>query len=175
MSIKMPNNLLGIFPITHNKKRRKLGNLLIILATASFFGWVLVNTGIANQLTDAILSISTNKYIVLTLLVLALLIIGCGLDVIAMVFIFVPVMLPLVEKIGLDPYHFSAVFVLCMGIALLTPPVGIILFMISDMSEAPLLKVIKEVVPFLLVQIAVLAAVMYIPAISTWLPELLFN
>lgn len=152
-----------------------VGNLLIILATASFFGWVLVNTGIANQLTDVILSISTNKYMVLTLLVLALLIIGCGLDVIAMIFIFVPVMLPLVERIGLDPYHFSAVFVLCMGIALLTPPVGIILFMISDMSEAPLLKVIKEIVPFLLVQIAVLAAVMYIPAISTWLPNLLFN
>jgi len=69
----------------------------------------------------------------------------------------------------------TVVDVLCMGIALLTPPVGIILFMISDMSEAPLLKVIKEVVPFLLVEIAVLAAVMYIPAISTWLPELLFN
>ena len=97
--------------------------------------------------------------------------IGCGLDVIAMVFIFVPVMIPLVETLGIDPYHFSAIFVLCMGIALLTPPVGIILFMISDMSGAPLLNVIKEVFPFLLVQFGVLAAVMYIPAISTWLPE----
>ena len=151
-----------------------VGNLLIILASASFFGWVLVNTGVANQLTDFILSISTNKYVVLTLLVAALLLIGCGLDVIAMVFIFVPVMIPLVETLGIDPYHFSAIFVLCMGIALLTPPVGIILFMISDMSGASLLNVIKEVFPFLLVQFGVLAAVMYIPAISTWLPDLLF-
>ena len=84
-------------------------------------------------------------------------------------------MLPLIERIGLDPFHFSAVFVLCMGIALLTPPVGIILFMISDMSEAPLLKVIQEIIPFLLVEVAVLAVVMYIPAMSTWLPNLLFK
>jgi C4-dicarboxylate transporter DctM subunit len=152
---------------------RAVSNLLIVLASAGFFGYVVLNTGVGAKLVELILSISSDKYLVLTLLVAFLLIIGCGLDVIAMIFIFVPVMLPLVEKVGLDPYHFSAVFVLTLGIALLTPPVGVLLYLVSDMSKAPLVGVIKESMPFILVEIAVLATVTYIPVLSTWLPSLL--
>lgn len=164
----------GTFWQTLKESALSVGNVLIIVTTASFFGYVLVNTGAANQLVDLVLSISTNKYVVLTIVVVALLIIGCALDVVAMVFIFVPVLFPLVETVGVDPFHFAAIFVLCMGIALITPPVGIILFMISDMSEAPLDAVIKEILPFLLVEFIVLAAVTYIPAISLWLPNAFF-
>jgi len=105
------------------------------------------------------------------MLVIFLLILGCLLDVIAMIFILVPVMYPLVAKVGIDPYHYSAVFVLTLGIALLTPPVGILLYIVSGMAEAPILKVIKELVPFLLVEVAVLILVTYVPALSTWLPS----
>ena len=164
----------GTFWQTLKESALSVGNVLIIVTTASFFGYVLVNTGAANQLVDLVLSISTNKYVVLTIVVVALLIIGCALDVVAMVFIFVPVLFPLVETVGVDPFHFAAIFVLCMGIALITPPVGIILFMISDMSEAPLDAVIKEILPFLLVEFIVLAAVTYVPAISLWLPNAFF-
>jgi TRAP-type C4-dicarboxylate transport system permease large subunit len=122
---------------------------------------------------EAILSYSTNAYVVLTLLVIFLLIIGCGLDVLAIIFIFVPVMYPLVAKVGIDPYHFSAVFVLSLGIALLTPPVGVLLYLVSDMAEAPLVRVIKELVPFILVETAVMLLVTYVPILSTWLPNLL--
>jgi C4-dicarboxylate transporter, DctM subunit len=152
---------------------RGVSNLLIVLASAGFFGYVVLNTGVGAKLVELILSISSDKYMVLTLLVAFLLIIGCGLDVIAMIFIFVPVMLPLVEKVGLDPYHFSAVFVLTLGIALLTPPVGVLLYLVSDMSKAPLVGVIKESIPFILVEIGVLVVVTYIPILSTWLPSLL--
>jgi tripartite ATP-independent transporter DctM subunit len=152
---------------------RGVANLLIVLASAGFFGYVVLNTGVGGKLVDLILSISSDKYVVLTLLVSFLLIIGCGLDVIAMIFIFVPVMLPLVEKVGLDPYHFSAVFVLTLGIALLTPPVGVLLYLVSDMAESPLVRVIKELFPFILVEIGVLVVVTYIPILSTWLPSLL--
>jgi C4-dicarboxylate transporter DctM subunit len=152
---------------------KSVSNLLIILASAGFFGYVVLNTGVGEKLVALILSISTDKYVVLTLLVVFLLIIGCGMDVIAMIFIFVPVMLPLVEKVGLDPYHFSAVFVLTLGIALLTPPVGVLLYLVSDMAEAPLVRVIKELVPFILVEIGVLLLVTYVPVLSTWLPNLL--
>jgi C4-dicarboxylate transporter DctM subunit len=150
-----------------------VSNLLIILASAGFFGYVVLNTGVGEKLVALILSISTDKYVVLTLLVVFLLVIGCGMDVIAMIFIFVPVMLPLVERVGLDPYHFSAVFVLTLGIALLTPPVGVLLYLVSDMAEAPLVRVIKELVPFILVEITVLLLVTYVPVLSTWLPNLL--
>jgi len=161
------------FWTTIKETSKGVANLLIILASAGFFSWVVMNTGLGGQLVDTILGISTNKFAVLTLLVIFLLIIGCLLDVIAMIFILVPVMYPLVAKVGLDPFHYSAVFVLTLGIALLTPPVGILLYIVSGMAEAPLLDVIRELVPFLLIEIAVLLLVTYVPALSTWLPRLL--
>ena len=150
-----------------------VANLLIILASAGFFGYVVMNTGVGEKLVELILSISTDKYMVLTMLVIFLLVVGCGLDVIAIIFIFVPVMYPLVDKVGLDPYHYSAVFVLALGIALLTPPVGVLLFLVADMSEAPLVQVMRELIPFILVEVAVLLLVTYVPVLSTWLPALL--
>ena len=151
------------------------GNLLILLAPASFFSYVVLNTGMGEQLVEFITSMTTNRYAVLSLVVLFLLIIGCGLDTLAMLFIFVPVLFPAVTAVGVDPLHFAAVFVLCLGIALLTPPVGIVLFMVTDISQSPLTEVIRETIPFFLVQILVLALVTYLPFLSTWLPGLLMN
>lgn len=158
---------------TIQETSRGVANLLIVLASAGFFAWVVMNTGLGAQLVNTILGVSTNKFAVLTMLVLFLLFIGCLLDVIAMIFILVPVMYPLVAKAGLDPYHYSAVFVLTLGIALLTPPVGILLYLSSGMAEAPLLDVIREVVPFLIIEVIVLALVTYVPVLSTWLPSVL--
>ncbi len=85
-----------------------------------------------------------------------------------MIFIFVPVLFPVIEAVGISPFHFAAVvYVLCLGIALLTPPIGIILFMVTDMSKLPLTEVIKETIPFFLVQLIVLALVAYLPFLST--------
>jgi len=154
---------------------QSVSNLLMIIATAGFFGWVMVNTGVGDQLVNLILSISTNKFVVLTLLIIFLLAIGCVLDVLAMIFIFIPVMIPLVEKVGIDPFHFSAVFVLALGIALLTPPMGLILYLVKDMADASLADVLKETFPFLIVQFAVLLLVAYVPVLSTWLPSLLLK
>jgi TRAP-type C4-dicarboxylate transport system permease large subunit len=122
---------------------------------------------------DLITSITTNPHAVMLLVILFLLIIGCALDTLGMIFIFVPVLFPLTEAVGIDPLHFAPVFVLCLGIALLTPPVGIILFMVTNISKAPLTEVIRETLPFFLVQIVVLALVAYLPFLSTWLPGLL--
>jgi C4-dicarboxylate transporter DctM subunit len=152
---------------------QSVSNLLMIIATAGFFGWVMVNTGVGDNLVDLILSVSTNKFVVLTLLIVFLLLIGCVLDVLAMVFIFTPVMIPLVQKVGIDPFHFSAVFVLTLGIALLTPPMGLILYLVKDMSESTLSDVLRETFPLLAVQFIVLLLVAYVPFLSTWLPGLL--
>lgn len=146
------------------------GNLLILLAPASFFSWVVLNTGMGDQLVDVIGAISTDLQTVMLLVIVFLLIIGCGLDTLGMVFIFLPVLFPAVEAIGIDPLHFAPVFVLCLGIALLTPPVGIILFMVTNMSGAPLTAVIRESLPFFLIQLIILALVAYLPFLSTWLP-----
>jgi C4-dicarboxylate transporter DctM subunit len=150
-----------------------VSNILVIVASAGFFGYVVMNTGVGDQLVSLILSISTERWMVLTLLVIFLLIIGCGLDVLAIIFVFVPVMYPLIQKVGINPYHFSAVFVLSLGIALLTPPVGVLLYLASDMAEASMIRVIRELIPFLLVEVGVMLLVTYVPALSTWLPSLL--
>ena len=154
---------------------KSAGSLLILLAPASFFSWVVLNTGMGGQVVELITSITTNRYAVITLIVVFMLIIGCGLDTLAMVFIFVPVLFPAAAAVGIDPFHFAAVFVLCLGIALLTPPIGIILFMVTDISKAPLTKVIKETIPFFFIQLLVLALVTYLPLLSTWLPGLLLK
>ena len=164
---------LGNFWAMAKETAKGVSNLLIILAAAGFFGYVVMNTGVGDQLVALILSISTNKWMVLSMLVVFLFIIGCGMDVLAIIFIFVPVLYPLTHKVGIDPYHFSAVFVLSLGIALLTPPVGVLLYLAADMAEAPLFGVIKELTPFLLVEVAVMLLVTYVPILSTWLPSLM--
>ncbi len=149
------------------------GTLLILIAPASFFSWVVVTTGVGHDLVELITSITTNPQLVMLLVIVFLLIIGCALDTIGMIFIFVPVLFPLIEAVGIDPLHFAPVFVLCLGIALLTPPVGIILFMVSNMAKAPLIDVIREITPFFIAQLVVLGLVAYVPFLSTWLPSLM--
>ena len=151
------------------------GTLLILIAPASFFSWVVLTTGMGHALVELITSITTDRNLVLLLVILFLLLIGCALDTVGMIFIFVPVLFPLIEAVGIDPLHFAPVFVLCLGIALLTPPVGIILFMVTNMSRAPLTEVIREITPFFVAQLVVLFAVAYLPFLSTWLPSLLAN
>lgn len=151
------------------------GTLLILIAPASFFSWVVLTTGMGKDLVDLITSFTTNPHLVMLLLIVFLLVIGCALDTVGMIFIFVPVLFPLVEAVGINPLHFAPVFVLCLGIALLTPPVGIILFMVTNMSEAPLVEVIREVTPFFIAQLVVLGLVAYVPFLSTWLPGLMSN
>ena len=151
------------------------GTLLILIAPASFFSWVVLTTGMGHQLVELITSITTNPHLVMLLVIVFLLIIGCALDTVGMIFIFVPVLFPLIQAVGIDPLHFAPVFVLCLGIALLTPPVGVILFMVTNMSSAPLTEVIREIIPFFFAQLAVLALVAYVPFLSTWLPGLASN
>lgn len=151
------------------------GTLLILIAPASFFSWVVVTTGMGQDLVDVITSITVNPQMVMFLVIVFLLLIGCALDTVGMIFIFVPVLFPLIEAVGIDPLHFAPVFTLCLGIALLTPPVGIILFMVSNMSNAPLTEVIREIAPFFIVQLVVLGLVAYVPFLSTWLPGLASN
>ena len=151
------------------------GTLLILIAPASFFSWVVITTGMGHDLVELITSITTNPHLVMLLIIVFLLIIGCALDTVGMIFIFVPVLFPLIEAVGIEPLHFAPVFVLCLGIALLTPPVGIILFMVSNMSGAPLTEVIREILPFFIAQFLVLGLVAYVPILSTWLPGLMSN
>ncbi|MDI1245820.1 MAG: TRAP transporter large permease subunit, partial [Rhodoferax sp.] len=121
------------------------------------------------------LSISTNKYVIIILINVLLLIVGMFMETIAALIILFPPLLAVAVGVGIDPIHFATFAVLNLMIGLTTPPVGICLFVCANIAKAPLSSVIKEVLPFLAGNLVVLMLVSFIPQLSLWLPNMLFG
>ena len=149
--------------------------ILALVGTANVFGWILVSEHIPQMIADSVLSITTNKFLVILLINIVLLIVGMFMETIAaLIILFVP-MLTLAQSVGIDPLHFSVFAVLNLMIGLTTPPVGICMFVCANIARLPLGPVIRALVPYLITNIIVLLLVSYIPAISTYLPSLMGN
>lgn len=151
------------------------GTILIIIATIGIFCWIIANMGLGEVLVRFFLSISTNKWVILGILNIFFLIWGCVLDPVTSMVILVPIFIPLVQQVGIDLVHFGLVVVMNLMIGLVTPPVGILLFLTTSMAQVRLEKVIKEMVPFLIALLLVLVICTYIPGIVMWLPNLLIK
>lgn len=149
--------------------------ILALVGTANVFGWILVSEHIPQMIAESVLSITTNKFLVILLINVVLLIVGMFMETIAaLIILFVP-MLTLAQSVGVDPLHFSVFAVLNLMIGLTTPPVGICMFVCANIARLPLGPVIRALVPYLITNIIVLLLVSYIPAISTYLPSLMGN
>ena len=147
--------------------------ILVLVGTANVFGWILVSERIPQTIAAAVLSITDNKYLVILLINLILLFVGMFMETIAaLIILFVP-LLALAQGVGVDPLHFAVFAVLNLMIGLSTPPVGVCLFICANIARLPLGPVVKALVPYLITNIGVLLLVSYIPAISTWLPDLI--
>jgi C4-dicarboxylate transporter, DctM subunit len=147
--------------------------ILALVGTANVFGWILVSERIPQMIADSVLSITTNKFLVILLINVVLLIVGMFMETIAaLIILFVP-LLTLAQGVGIDPLHFAVFAVLNLMIGLTTPPVGVCMFVCANIARLPLAPVIRALVPYLLTNIFVLLLVSYIPAISTWLPSLM--
>ena len=149
--------------------------LLALVGIASVFGWIMANEEIPQTIAKGMLAISTNKYVVILLINILLLIVGMFMETIAALIILFPPLLAVATGVGIDPIHFATFAVLNLMIGLTTPPVGICLFVCANIGKTPLSAVIKEVFPFLVGNIGVLFLVSYIPQLSLWLPNLLFG
>lgn len=147
--------------------------IMILVAFANVFAWILASEQIPQMIADGILSITTNKILVILLINLLLLFVGTFMETIAALIILFPVLLPVATSVGIDPIQFGVIAVLNLVIGLTTPPVGVCLFVASSIGNVSLTKISKAVLPFLLVSLAVLMLVSYVPAISLWLPSLL--
>lgn len=148
-----------------------LSIVLILIATSAVFGNCLTMLHIPDLAAKAITSISTNKYVVIMLLNIILLLLGCIMDMAPIILIATPILLPVAMNVcGLDPIQFGIMMVLNCGIGLLTPPVGAVLFIGSAVGKTPIEKVVKATLPFYLCMIVALMLVSYIPAISLILP-----
>ena len=145
--------------------------VFFLVACSSIVSWILTSTMAPAHMATSLRSLTSNPLVFLLLVNIGLLIAGCLLDNIAIMIMAAPILAPIAVQYGIDPLHFGFVFVLNSVIGLLTPPVGAVLFTVCGIAKAPLEKVALESFPFLLWQIAVLAAVTYVPFIATGLPQ----
>ncbi|MCZ0733081.1 TRAP transporter large permease [Phreatobacter sp. AB_2022a] len=145
--------------------------VLLIVAAASLFGWVLTTTRLTEQAADALLSITTNPYIILVLVNLLLLVVGCFLETIAAISILVPVLMPILIKVGVDPIHFGVVMTLNLMVGLLHPPLGMVLFVLARISGLSVERTTVAILPWLAPLVLSLVAITFIPELTLWLPR----
>jgi tripartite ATP-independent transporter DctM subunit len=151
---------------------RMTASIMILVGLANLFAWIMASEQIPQMIAEGILSISTNKYIVILLINILLLFVGSFMETIAALVILFPILLPVATGVGMDPVQFGVMAVLNLVIGLTTPPVGVCLFVGASIGKISLLKAAKAVLPFLAVSLIVLGLVSYVPAISLFLPNL---
>jgi tripartite ATP-independent transporter DctM subunit len=149
--------------------------ILLIVAGASIFGYLITLTKVTDNVSALVLSITTTPWMVLLLVNIFLLIVGCFMETIAAITILVPVLLPLMAKIGVDPVHFGLIMVLNLMIGLLTPPVGMVLYILARVSGISFERATRACLPFLIPLLISLALVTYWPGMVMYLPNLFYK
>jgi C4-dicarboxylate transporter DctM subunit len=147
--------------------------LLIIVAGATCFGRYLTLEAIPNKITEAVLSSIQSPLVFLMVINILLLIIGMFMDIISATLILGPVFLPMLGAFNIDPLHFGLILTVNLAIGYCTPPMGVSLYITGAIAERDLIYVSKAVLPFILIQIAVLLIMTYMPDLVLWLPRLL--
>ncbi len=147
--------------------------VMILIGFASAFGYIMTLMQIPLKITTMFTELSDNRYVILFYINILLLILGTLMDMAPLILIMTPILLPVVKLLGVDPVHFGMIMMVNLGIGLLTPPVGGVLFVGAAIAKLPIETVTKALMPFFGALLLVLAAVTYIPALSLWLPGLL--
>lgn len=151
------------------------GIIMLVIANSAIFGWILANERIPQAVAEIFLSVSTNKWVILLLINIFLLFIGTFMETTASLIILTPILLPLAIQVGIDPIHFGLVMVLNLVIGLITPPLGVCLFIACSIAKISLEQIIKAILPFLIAAIAVLFVVTYIPELTLWIPRMVLK
>lgn len=146
--------------------------VLLIIAAAAPFGWLMAFLQVPATVVAAMQSLSENPYVILALINIVLLILGTFMDMAPMIIICTPIFLPVVMQFGIDPVQFGIIMILNAGIGLNTPPVGSVMFVGCAIGKISIGELMKTIWPFYAASIAVLLLVTYIPAVSLWLPGL---
>ena len=149
------------------------GIIMFLMAASSIMSWALAYSQIPQYITNLLLGISDNKYIILLIINMLLLVVGTFMDMTPAVLIFTPIFLPVVTSLGMHPVHFGILMVYNLCIGLCTPPVGNALFLGCAIADLKIEEVIKTILPYFIVMLIGLLLVTYIPAISLFLPRAL--
>lgn len=149
--------------------------VLFIISTSSIYGWLLCNEQVPQTVAKTLFTITENPQLILLILVGFLIVIGCFIETAAALIILVPVLTPLVTNLGIDPVHFGLVMVFALMVGLCTPPVGIVLYTISDIANIKFERVVSATLPFLIPLFIVLLLVTFFPQFSLFLPNILMR
>lgn len=147
--------------------------VMILIGFAAAFGYMMTLMRIPQQVTAWLTALSDNRYVILALINVLLLVLGCLMDMAPLILILTPILLPVVQLMGVDPVHFGMLMMVNLGIGLITPPVGTVLFVGSAVARLKIGVVTQAMLPFFGALLVVLLLVTYIPALSLWLPRLL--
>tara|TARA_R110000868_G_scaffold408213_1_gene690751 strand:- start:15258 stop:16541 length:1284 start_codon:yes stop_codon:yes gene_type:complete len=150
-------------------------SVIMIVGAATVFAWILTSNQAAAHFAELLLGLTDNKYLILFLIMMVVLVVGMFMETIAAISILVPVLLPVSVQLGIDPIHLGIIVILNLMIGLLTPPVGMVLFILSKVSDVPFEKCVTATLPFLIPLILVLILLTYVPAITLYLPDLLYG
>lgn len=148
-------------------------NLMFLVVTAQMFGYLITYYRIPVYVTEAFMAVASNKYIFLLLIIVLLSICGMFLEVGATNLILGPILAPIAVQFGIDPVHFGMLFVFLLAMGQATPPFGTTMFVACGLSEQPVSRVARQLIPFVLVEIFCAFLFAYIPTLSTFLPNLL--
>jgi tripartite ATP-independent transporter DctM subunit len=146
--------------------------VLLLVATSMGLSWVMSYANIPQSVSEGLLSLSSNLFIILLIINLILLFVGVFMDMTPAVLIFTPIFLPVVVEMGMDPIHFGIIMVMNLSVGLCTPPVGSVLFIGCSVAKISIQKVIRPLIPFFIAMIVTLMLVTYLPQLSLWLPGL---
>lgn len=146
--------------------------VMILIGFASSFGYIMALMQLPAQVTAFFLTLSDNKYVILFLINIMLLVLGCLMDLAPLLLICTPILLPVVKTFGVDPVHFGMIMLVNLGVGLITPPVGATMFVGCAVGKVTIEQVTREIWPFYLAMLVVLSLVTYVPEISLWIPSM---
>ncbi|CAM3313318.1 hypothetical protein BZK31_04320 [Pseudomonas floridensis] len=157
-------------PKLMHRAARTISIVMILIGFAASFGYILTLMEIPMKITTAFLTLSDNRYVILMCINVMLLLLGTIMDMAPLILILTPILLPVITSVGVDPVHFGMIMLVNLGIGLITPPVGAVLFVGAAVGKVTIEATVKALLPFYLALFMVLMLVTYIPAISLWLP-----
>ena len=149
--------------------------VLMIVASAALFAWVLTANQVADGIAGGLLAMTTDKTQILLMIMVIVFAVGFFMETIGAITILAPLVLPVAIAAGIDPVHLGIVFVLNLMIGLLTPPVGMVLYVLAKVSRTPFEECVRATLPFLVPLVGVLLLLVFVPEIALWLPERLFG
>ena len=150
------------------------GTLLLITAGASAFSWIMASTGAPTQLATQVLSTTDSPVMIMLLFNVIMLVAGCFLDSASAIIILAPLMQPIAAQVGVDPIHFGVITLVNLSVGMLTPPVGLNLFVAMGIAKMSLYEIFRAALPPILLMLVALMLITYIPFFSMALPDLLF-